>query len=444
MKLQYLKSATVIIESKGVKILCDPWLVDGEYYGSWHHNPPFNFNEEDYQDVDYIYISHIHPDHFSIKTLEKLHKTIPVLIHKFAAPFLKENIERLGFQVLELPHNKRTALKNGIHINILAADDCNPEICLKFFGCGIYKGVEGSAQIDSIAVIDDGRYVVVNVNDCPYQLAYSAAARIREQYPQIDFLLLGYAGAGPFPQCFPEFSDEDKLELAERKKLQFLDQALEYIKAFQPEFYMPFAGTYTLGGKLSHLNRFRGIPEMEEAVGYLEKRNSGSSKGILLNSLSYFDLERREASEEYTPVDQSEKKKYIREVLYRVTYDYEQDPVPELKELVNLIPSSFERMDKRRQAISFSSPTKVRIPLVEGKTAEVSMNGEGFEVIDADELKEVPYVQFKLDPRLLHLILSGPKYAHWQNAEIGSHIEFSRKPEQFERGLYYSMNFFHK
>lgn len=35
MKLTYLQSSTVIVEHDGVKVLCDPWLVDGEYYGAW-------------------------------------------------------------------------------------------------------------------------------------------------------------------------------------------------------------------------------------------------------------------------------------------------------------------------------------------------------------------------------------------------------------------------
>ena len=43
MKLTYLTSASVIIEDQNVKILCDPWFVDGEYYGSWYHYPKFNF-----------------------------------------------------------------------------------------------------------------------------------------------------------------------------------------------------------------------------------------------------------------------------------------------------------------------------------------------------------------------------------------------------------------
>ena len=53
------------------------------------------------------------------------------------------------------------------------------------------------------------------------------------------------------------------------------------------------------------------------------------------------------------------------------------------------------------------------------------------------------YVSYVLDFRLLFKILSGPRFAHWNNAEIGSHITFKRNPNNFERGLYYCMNFFH-
>ena len=53
------------------------------------------------------------------------------------------------------------------------------------------------------------------------------------------------------------------------------------------------------------------------------------------------------------------------------------------------------------------------------------------------------YVSYKVDYKLLNRILKGPRFAHWNNAEIGSHIEFSRRPEIYERKLYYSMSFFH-
>ena len=83
MKVSYHQSACVLIESNNTKILCDPWLIDGAYLGSWCIYPPYDFQPSDFDDIDYIYISHIHPDHFDPKTLNCLRKDVPVLIHDF-------------------------------------------------------------------------------------------------------------------------------------------------------------------------------------------------------------------------------------------------------------------------------------------------------------------------------------------------------------------------
>ena len=48
MKLTFFQSSAVMIETKGVKILCDPWLVDGELYGSWNHYPPIDFQPQNF------------------------------------------------------------------------------------------------------------------------------------------------------------------------------------------------------------------------------------------------------------------------------------------------------------------------------------------------------------------------------------------------------------
>ena len=50
---------------------------------------------------------------------------------------------------------------------------------------------------------------------------------------------------------------------------------------------------------------------------------------------------------------------------------------------------------------------------------------------------------FDVDPRLLKRILMGPKYAHWNNAEIGSHIKFFRKPDNYNKDIFISMCSFH-
>lgn len=443
MKARYLKSSTTCIETKGVKILTDPWLVDGEYYGSWFHYPAFDWREDFFKDVDFIYCSHIHPDHFSKGTFAKLDKSIPVLIHTYESKFLKMNIERLGFEVRELPNNVRTHLKNGVYINILAADNCNPEICARFFGCAVVETKFGSTQIDSLCVIDDGEYTVMNTNDCPFALAQDSVRAVKEQYKKIDLLFVGYGGAGPYPQCF-EMTDEEKVVAAEAKKKQFLGQGLKYLEEIKPKFVIPFAGTYVLGGRLWELTKFRGVPEIEDAAAHFTAHMDSATKAVLLNSWEYIDLSTGQLSKPYIPQDLVAKEKYIREVLASKPYDYDADPIPEEQELKDLILKGYERFDHKRKEIDFHSETFVLIKLKENNWAKVSCKGEGVSFItDADKKAMSGYVAYTTDLRLLKWILMGPRYAHWNNAEVGSHLHFERVPNIFERGLYYAICYFH-
>ena len=444
MKIRYIKSACVAVETKGVKILTDPWLVDGEYYGSWCHYPELQFDQDYFDSMDYIYISHIHPDHFSKKTFELLNKEIPVLIHQYASPFLKMNIERLGFKVTELPHNKKTELINGVTIEILAADNCNPELCAKFMGCGIIETKFKSTQIDSLAVISDGEHNVLNLNDCPYDLAEEAVSVVIKKYQTIDFLLVGYGGAGPYPQCF-HLSDDERAKAEASKKLQFLSQGEKYITLVNPRFYMPFAGTYTLAGSLSELQNKRGVPELHEAVDYFLNStviNQKLSKPVLLNTYEFFDLATQTQSKAYTPVNKDQKQAYITNVLSKRKLEYEYDDEPVLEELLDLVPAANKRMNAKREEINFVSDTSVLVKLKEDLYVKLNFNGSEYEIVKNIEGINA-FVEYEVSLKLLNRILKGPRYAHWNNAEIGSHIKFRRVPNTFERGLYHAMCFFH-
>ena len=70
-------------------------------------------NLDEINSYDAIYISHIHPDHFSTKTLKHINKKIPVYISSYHSKFLKFNIEKLGFKAIELSNGKRHKLKNN-------------------------------------------------------------------------------------------------------------------------------------------------------------------------------------------------------------------------------------------------------------------------------------------------------------------------------------------
>jgi UDP-MurNAc hydroxylase len=443
MKITYLASATVLIEHKNTKILTDPWLVAGEYYGSWDHYPPLEIDYSMFDDVDYIYITHIHPDHMSKGTLDRIKKDIPIIIHNYDAKFVKLNLERWGRKVIELNHGAMFHCGDGLNLHVYAADNCNPQACFKFLGCGKVETKMGSTGIDTLAVIENGEKAILNVNDCPYELSAPVMDRILERHPAIDLLLVGYAGAGSYPQCWESYSNEEKLNVyGQNKKTKLLTMGLNFLKKVKPTHYMPFAGTYTLRGKLAYLERYKVVPELSEALSHYQE-NYPYSNGFLLNSCEYFDLETGQVSNKYKATSFEERINYAENVLSQHKYEYEYDDQVTVQAFKDILGECYTRFDNKRKEFKFTSDTNVYVYLPEQKMIQVSCKGAGYKIINQSEFDDNRYVTYRVDPKLLYRILRGPRYAHWNNAEIGSHIQFARKPDIYERGLYYCMNYFH-
>jgi L-ascorbate metabolism protein UlaG (beta-lactamase superfamily) len=117
MKIQLIRNATVKIEFGG-KI----WLVD-PFFGEVNSLPPFAGKSanptaplpisisEILKDVDYILLTHLHPDHFDTKAQKTIQKSIPFV----AQPSDLEKIKKFGFKSVEVIDQQRTL--NNIKIS---------------------------------------------------------------------------------------------------------------------------------------------------------------------------------------------------------------------------------------------------------------------------------------------------------------------------------------
>ena len=198
-----------------------------------------------------------------------------------------------------------------------------------------------------------------------------------------------------------------------------------------------------MSGKLSHLNKFRGVPDIEEALNYFKSRIA-QSQGILLNSYEYFDLCDSSQSNGYVSY-KAEKDNYINNNLIHLEMDYEKDSNPSYLDIIKYIPESHERFVKKIEEIGFKSNTIIFISLPNKKDLKIYLNGDNnYDIVDNNEYTKIDkYVRIETDFRLLLRLLKGPRYAHWNNAEIGSHLIIDRNPNIFERGLFYSLYSFH-
>lgn len=451
MKVTYLESAAILIEDGSDSILCDPWLVDGAYFGSWCHYPPPPFEPADFSDIDFIYISHVHPDHCCDRTFSELDDDIPIIIHDYRWDYLRDRLESKGFEVIELSHDERFHLVGDLHINVLAADGCDPSLCGNFFGCDWFDDENdgtGTTQVDTMAVIDDGEYVVVDTNDCPYPLAQYPCRRIVDRYGEVDLLCHQYSAAQFYPQSMVEYSHERKLREAHRVIREKYEYAMQFIDLLDPDFYMPFAGEYVLAGRLADLNPYTANPPRAEAKAYFSSSiDEERSRCIFLNSGEHLDLRTGTVSKPFEPINPRQLERYIDQVLRRRQFDYEYESRPTVEELEALLPAAYERLEDRRRTVGFETDTRVLISFPDDGYLSLSMKGDGYRLVGDPDLNQLVenggYVRFEIDSRLLEWLLEGPSKAHWADAKIGSHLGIDKRPDIYERGLYNTMGSFY-
>lgn len=418
--------------------MCDPWLTDGCYYGAWAHYPEFtDWWSKDLQNIDYIYVSHIHPDHFDKPTMLGLKgvwggKQPPVLMHKFPFRFFRKQVEDLGYEVIEIENGGKFDLSPQAEIRIFSADNCDPAACGSFYGCTMPASID--SQIDSLAVIKDGHHTVVNVNDCPIGLSKTLCEKIASEY-EVDLAMVAYAGAGPYPQCFV-MPPGHMISQAVKKRHQFIDNVAAFAKVLRARRVFPFAGDYQLCGRLSALNEFRGVPELRDVhirLCDMGVRTIGIEPGqtVDINQRAFFDLED-------TRLDRMS---YVNNVLANRRLDFDDDQEPKV-EAERLWPDAFKRFESKRREYG---GTWNATAYIQNGDHYFMMPPEGGWSIVAKVDREEPYVSISCDQRLLTRLLSGPRDgAHWNNAQIGSHITFDRQPvELYEPALYHLLSYLH-
>jgi UDP-MurNAc hydroxylase len=132
MKVTLVSHASVVIESHGLRIWTDPWLAGKVFNESWSLFPSAAFDPAMLDNIDYLWISHIHPDHFHIPSLSALpaefKARVKVLFQDNHADRVFGVLEKCGyknFQVLQ--HRKRAALNDRTAVYCYSAgtlDSC--------------------------------------------------------------------------------------------------------------------------------------------------------------------------------------------------------------------------------------------------------------------------------------------------------------------------------
>lgn len=407
---------------KGSRLLCDPWLVDGVFEGSWCHFAPLKTKFADVQGVDAIYLSHLHPDHFDVRHFD-FDRDKPIVILDHGPNFLAKVLERLGFRNLLRVRDGETVRFREFEFTLFAP-----------FAKHNFHEADVGNLIDSAILVRSGTRSALNAND--NTLSIEAARQLRERFGHIDLAMLNYNAAGPYPSCFDNLSPAEKRQEHERILTRNFDHMLNVLQALKPRAVLPFAGAYVLGGRLAEKNDYLGTATWDRCADYLIAKGLKDSRVVLLREGDTLNLASLDSDNEYVPIDVEQMRSYIHNSLAAIPYPYELDEAPDFARLLQDIRSASRGMCERMLRYGIRPRARVLLEL-KGKRYQIYPAYS-----DAPEGQvELGELICSMDERLLRRILD--RRAHWNNAEIGAHISFVRHPNHYEPDLHTGLQFFH-
>ncbi len=220
MRITGLGHASVLIETAHGSVLTDPW-VNPAYFGSWF---PFPDNSQLAWDVigqvDYLFVSHLHRDHFDPENLRKhVSKKATVLLPDFPTSELEDALRAVGFTSFVAPPCGELVDLDGLQVMIQS----------------LTSPTDGPIG-DSSLWLCDGRQTVLNQNDArPSDLeAFKALG-------PVDGYLVQFSGAIWFPMVY-ELPARAKQAMGLTKRERQFDRTLRYIDELGARYVFPSAG----------------------------------------------------------------------------------------------------------------------------------------------------------------------------------------------------------
>jgi UDP-MurNAc hydroxylase len=273
MRITFLGHAGLHIETEFGSILCDPWK-NPAYFDSWFVFPDnTDLDWDRYGDVDYLYVSHLHQDHFDPANLsEHVSKSATVLLPDFPVNDLREQIERLGFTDFCTPESGEIIKLGGLRVMVQA----------------LRSPADGPLG-DSLLAVDDGTATILNQND----------ARPTDLNPILEFgpfdaHFLQFSGAIWWPWTY-ELPDAAQRAFGAAKRANGLERAARFVREVGARYTVPSAGPACfLDEELFELNDLDGddfntFPDPTVFLAYLKEQ--GIEGGTMVVPGTVIELE---------------------------------------------------------------------------------------------------------------------------------------------------------
>ena len=216
-KVHFINHASILIEHNDISLLSDPWYQGDVFHKGWNLIHELQDEEIDrlLDKVSHIWISHEHPDHFSILFFKKFGQKI------------KSNKIKLLFQAVSDKRVEDFLVKSGYDLQILTYDlwtKLSDDFDILCFKDGFY---------DSGLAVKTSDKTILNLNDCEINNE-KKLSKLVSKIGKCDILATQFSYAawkgGVENSSWRRLAAKEKIETM---KLQSL--------YFEPKMVIPFA-----------------------------------------------------------------------------------------------------------------------------------------------------------------------------------------------------------
>lgn len=269
MKITYITHACLLIETNGLKILTDPWLIGPCWGGTLWHYPTHKYNTTNLPVPDIIYYSHGHDDHYHHPTMKtfpnswfKSHVVAPNINDEKWKKELKRKFRKCTF----INHNQKIQISKKIEFQLFINDQGDPDSSLKITdqNCSLFL------QTDNL-------------------MSLKEANRI-SKYGKIDIAFVIPFLTGVFPG-FYKMETQKLLEQAKNKIGRSLLYCSKIVKNLKPKYTVPYACDLGYLGEKFHINLLHTHNKTD--LEKLLKRKKIATKTKILNSGNFIEFKNR-------------------------------------------------------------------------------------------------------------------------------------------------------
>lgn len=218
MKFTILSHAGLLVEGGGTSLVADPWILGSCYWRSWwNYPPPPDALVRDLR-PDWVYLSHLHWDHFHGPSLKRFARSTRFLVPEAHFTRMTDDLRSLGFrEIVEAPHGLEVDL-GGMRATVYQ------------FG----------VPLDSALAITDGTTTLLDANDC--KLMGAPLAQVARRHPRIDFVFKSHSSANPFPHCLESERGEVHRDL--RRDEDYCAEFVAFARRVGARHAIPFASNH--------------------------------------------------------------------------------------------------------------------------------------------------------------------------------------------------------